>query len=107
MRWRFWTKKHNLSNDPILKTYANWLAELRESCEHHYEQPVEGRRQIELLRSEWKDSHDDGTLTKVNLRGLESRARVLLSCNDSEWLHWLDNLEFWKPGWKFSEDETN
>ncbi|MEK9730577.1 MAG: hypothetical protein VW230_02325 [Candidatus Poseidoniales archaeon] len=107
MWWKFWSKKQTYSNDPILKTYTIWLAELRESCERHYDKPEQGREQIEIFRLEWKRSHEEGTLSKVNMKGLENRAEMLMTCNDDEWLSWLDNLEFWKPGWKFDEDETN
>jgi len=46
-------------------------------------------------------------LTKANLEGLESRAFHLLTCDDSEWMRWLDDLDFWKPGWKPVTDDTN
>jgi len=39
-------------------------------------------------------------LNPSNREGLESRAFRLLTCTDKEWLAWLDNLDFWKAGWK-------
>jgi hypothetical protein len=31
------------------------------------------------------------------------RADILLTCIDEEWLTWLDNIDFWKPGWKVDQ----
>ncbi len=32
--------------------------------------------------------------------GLNRRARRLLDSNDSDWIEYLDNEEFWKLGWR-------
>jgi hypothetical protein len=39
--------------------------------------------------------------------GLESRAFRLLTCTDKEWLVWLDDLAFWKAGWKPPQGDEN
>ena len=44
-----------------------------------------------------------GHLSPANREGLEARAFRLLSCPDDEWMHWLDDLDFWKTGWKQQE----
>ena len=51
------------------------------------------------FQQEWRRQMDS------NREGLESRAFRLLTCTDKEWLSWLDNLDFWKAGWK-PEDES-
>ena len=32
--------------------------------------------------------------------GLDRRALRLLRASDDEWLKWLDDDDFWKPGWR-------
>ena len=34
------------------------------------------------------------------LEGLDRRALRLLRATDDEWLKWLDDDDFWKPGWR-------
>ena len=34
------------------------------------------------------------------LDGLERRADKLLQADAVAWLEWLDEEEFWKPGWR-------
>ncbi|MBT5121998.1 MAG: hypothetical protein HOM38_04645, partial [Euryarchaeota archaeon] len=46
------------------------------------------------------DALEQGVLTAANREGLEARAFRLLSCSDEEWMQWLDDLDFWKTGWK-------
>ena len=64
------------------------------------------KRQIRQMQVEWNDSFNVGTISKANKDGLEGRAFRLLTCNDNEWLTWLDDLDFWKMGWRpVSSDE--
>jgi hypothetical protein len=77
---------------------------LRETCEHHYNSPSSGRNEVNRFLEEWYRAHQEGTLSKVNLDGLIMRANILLTCTDEEWLTWLDNIDFWKPGWKDRQD---
>ncbi len=107
--WPFGKKKGSASNpnDPIMKDTRTWLAELRDACEMNFDQPEEARRQIRHMQVEWKDAVDRGEMVPTLREGLEGRAFRLLSCTDSEWLAWLDNLDFWKAGWKPQHDDEN
>ena len=105
--WKFWEKpKKKIFNDSLLKDGRMWLSELRNICEMNFDNPEEAKRQIRQMQVEWNDSFDEGTITKANKDGLEGRAYRLLNSNDVEWLTWLDDLDFWKMGWKpVSTDE--
>jgi hypothetical protein len=35
---------------------------------------------------------------------LEKRAFQLTRASDKEWIKWLDDDEFWKPGWRLVDD---
>lgn len=72
----------------------------------NFDQPEEARRQIRHLQVEWKEATDRGDMAVTLREGLESRAFRLLTSTDREWMGWLDNLAFWKAGWK-PEDEAN
>ena len=106
--WPFSKKSPKLViNDPLLKDNRTWISELRDICEMNFDTPEEARRQIRHSQVEWRNSCETGNLTKANLEGLESRAFHLLTCDDSEWMQWLDNLDFWKAGWKLVSDEAD
>jgi hypothetical protein len=109
MGWWPFAKKpaKRVINDPLLKDNRTWISELRDLCEMNFDTPEEARRQIRHRQVEWRNSCSEGILTKANLEGLESRAFHLLTCDDSEWMRWLDDLDFWKPGWKPVTDNTN
>ena len=107
MRWNFWSKKKPLDDDPFLKTYTIWLSELREVCEQNFDAPEQARLRIREMQVEWKQAFDDTILSEINRDGLESRAFRLLTCEDHEWLSWLDDLAFWKPGWRPVVDEED
>ena len=49
---------------------------------------------------EWKDANSEGVMEDSLLEGLNLRAYRLLKCSDDEFTAWLDNLEFWKVGWR-------
>ena len=100
-------KKTSNSNDPILKDTRTWLAELRDACEMNFDQPEEARRRIRHMQVEWKEAMDKGDMSPSLREGLEGRAFRLLNCTDKEWLGWLDDLSFWKAGWKPGLDEEN
>jgi len=51
------------------------------------------------MRVEWLDAHAEGEVEDALLDGLERRALRLLRADDAEWMSWLDEDEFWKPGW--------
>ena len=104
MGWWPFGKKSTTSrpvvNDPLLKDTRTWISELRDICEMNFDQPEEARRRIRKMQVEWRDAMEEGMLNPSNREGLESRAFRLLTCTDKEWLAWLDNLDFWKAGWK-------
>jgi len=109
MGWWPFAKKGKRSprvDHPILKDTRTWLSELRDVCEMNFDQPEEARRQIRHLQVEWKEATDRGDMAATLREGLESRAFRLLTSTDREWMGWLDNLAFWKAGWK-PEDEAN
>ena len=95
------------NNDPILKDTRTWLAELRDACELNFDQPEEARRQIRQMQVEWRDAVERGDMAPALREGLEGRAFRLLTCTDKEWMGWLDNLDFWKAGWKPEHEEEN
>ncbi len=110
MGWWPFEKKRPSSgpnNDPILKDTRTWLSELRDACELNFDNPEEARRQIRHMQVEWKDAMDLGEMAPPLREGLESRAFRLLTCTDKEWLVWLDDLAFWKAGWKPSQGDEN
>ena len=94
-------------SDPLLKDNRTMISELRDTCEMNFDNPEEARLQIRRMQVEWSDASRDGLISDVNRSGLEARAFRLLTCNDNEWLAWLDNLNFWKPGWKPEGDDED
>jgi hypothetical protein len=108
--WPFTSKKSSKRvriDDPLLKDARTWISELRDVCEMNFEQPEEARRRIRHMQVEWHDAMEQGVLSGPNREGLEARAFRLLSCADDEWMQWLDNLDFWKSGWKPASSNDN
>lgn len=106
--WPFGKKpKKVISEDPLLKDGRMWLSDLRNLCEMNFDNPEEARRQIRQMQVEWQDGFDSGVISKANREGLEVRAFRLLSCTDKEWINWLDDLDFWKMGWKYVSPEED
>ena len=107
--WPFGKKsgsKRQIINDPLRKDTRVWLSELRDICEMNFDNPEAARRQIRQMQVDWHQAFSEGVLPQYNREGLESRAFRLLSCSDDEWISWLDNDNFWKPGWR-PEQENN
>ena len=106
--WPFKRKETgNRTNDPIRKDTRTWLEELQEICERNFDKPEEARRQIRQLQVEWKDSVEKNILDDGTAEGLQSRAFRLLTCDDDAWLELLDDLDFWKLGWRpYTMDES-
>ena len=73
----------------------------------NFDQPEEARRQIRHMQVEWKEAMDRGDMSPSLREGLEGRAFRLLNCTDKEWIGWLDDLKFWKAGWKPGLDEED
>ena len=51
------------------------------------------------MQTEWTDAYKKGEVTDELLSGLDRRAFRLLRSDADEWLKWLDNEDFWMPGW--------
>ena len=77
-----------------------WLQELQEACELNFDSPEEGKRIIRYLQVEWKKAAAEGNLDEELRQGLERRAFYLLKSDATEWSSLLDDLEFWRPGWR-------
>ena len=77
-----------------------WIQDLRETCERCYDDHEEGQRQISVLQTEWDEADGRGEVDVSLLDGLERRADKLLHADAGTWLEWLDNEEFWNPGWR-------
>ena len=45
------------------------------------------------------DDYKNGEVTEELLSGLDRRAFRLLRADADEWLRWLDDEDFWMPGW--------
>ena len=74
--------------------------DLQETCERNFDSPEEARRRIRQMVGEWKDANAEGVMEDSLFEGLNMRAFRLLNCSDEEFSQWLDNLNFWKPGWR-------
>ncbi len=77
-----------------------WIQDLRETCERCYDDYEEGQRQVSAMQAEWNEAGDRGEVDSSLLDGLERRADKLLHADAGAWLEWLDNEEFWNPGWR-------
>lgn len=98
--WPFKRKEKLLDEEPHMQGTRMWIQDLREVCERCYDDHDEGQRQVRLVRGEWTDSHSKGEVDDSLLEGLERRAIKLLQADGDEWLKWLDDEDFWKPGWR-------
>ena len=98
------TRSRRRVDDPLRKDTRQWLSELRDVCEMNFDNPEGARRQIRQMQVHWHQAYEEGVLPEYNREGLESRAFRLLLCSDDEWMEWLDNEEFWKPGWRPDQD---
>tara|TARA_Y100000766_G_scaffold8010_1_gene5997 strand:+ start:25 stop:363 length:339 start_codon:yes stop_codon:yes gene_type:complete len=86
--------------DAIRRDTRSWLSDLQEICERNFDSPEEARRQIRQMAGEWVDANQEGVMEDSLLEGLNMRAFRLLNCSDDEFSRWLDDLNFWKPGWR-------
>ena len=77
-----------------------WIQDLREVCESCYDDYEEGQRQVSAMQAEWNEADDRGEVDASLLDGLERRTDKLLHADAGAWLEWLDNEEFWNPGWR-------
>ena len=105
--WPFKRTKKSFNDDPHIKGTRVWLTDLREMCEQHFDNHAEGQRRISQMQIEWKDAHANSELDSDLLQGLERRAYRLLKANAEDWLAWLDNEDFWQPGWRGDDGEPS
>ena len=105
--WPFKRKERPLNDDLHIKGTRVWLTELRELCEIHFDNHAEGQRRISQMQIEWKTAHVEQEVDDELLEGLERRAYRLLRANATDWLAWLDNDEFWQPGWRGDDGEPS
>lgn len=109
MGWWPFSRKSSDSGDNLhIKGTKVWLDELRSICERHHDSPEAGRMRVREMQIEWKDAHTREELDATLFEGLERRTFQLMRATDDEWLDWLDDDEFWKPGWravKVDDDE--
>ncbi len=73
----------------------------------NHDNPESGRMQVREMQIEWKDAQAREELGNTLFEGLERRAFQLIRATDEEWLGWLDDDEFWKPGWRTMKIEDN
>ena len=100
MRWWPFRKGRRVAySEPHIKGSKMWIQDLRETCEKGFDDREAGQAEVSRLREEWEKSHSLGEVGASLFEGLESRAAILLSANDSEWRILLDNEDFWKAGW--------
>ena len=102
--WPFKRRSETFDNEPHIRGSGLWIQDLREICELCFDNRAEGQRRIRQMQVEWQDAHAEGEVDDVLLQGLDRRAFRLLRADDSEWLGWLDDDSFWKPGW--GSDQT-
>lgn len=99
--WPFSRSKSKLRvPDVIRRDTRSWLTDLQEICERNFDSPEEARRQIRQMQVEWSEANAEGVMDDALHEGLKMRAFRLLKGDDDEFSQWLDNLEFWKPGWR-------
>ena len=77
-----------------------WLQNLQDICEKNFDSPTNGKRLIREMQIEWKDAAKRKEIDEDLIEGLDRRAFYLLKADDQEWSELLDNLKFWRPGWK-------
>ena len=62
---------------------------------------------IREMQIEWSDAHQDGDIGEELFEGLERRSFHLLRAQGKDWINLLDNLEFWKPGWRAEGERSD
>ncbi len=106
--WPFTKKKSADSGENLhIKGTKVWIEELQQACERNYDSPTGGHMLIREMQVEWGDAHRDGDLDKELFEGLERRAFHLLRADGKDWITLLDDLEFWKPGWRAKGGSTD
>jgi hypothetical protein len=111
MGWWPFSKKNpsqgQIDSTVHIKGTRTWLIELQEICEKFYNNPVAAKIQIREMQIEWVDANKKDEVSNDLLDGLNRRSIRLLNSNDTEWLSLLDNIDFWKPGWRPNGDDED
>ena len=94
-------------DNPHIKGTRVWIEELQQACERNYDSPTSGHMLIREMQVEWGDAHRDGDLGKELFEGLERRSFHLLRAEGKDWINLLDDLEFWKPGWRAEGERSD
>jgi hypothetical protein len=102
--WPFGRSIKRPFDDPHMRGTTVWLQDLRETCERCFDNHAEGQRMIRQLQVEWTSAHGKLEIDDELLQGLDRRAFRLLRADGKEWLKWLDDEDFWKPGWRGDGD---
>jgi hypothetical protein len=92
--------QHKINSAIHVKGTRVWLQELQDVCEKNFDKPADAKRIIRQMQIEWKDAEKRAEIDKELIEGLDRRAFHLLKANGDEWVKLLDNLKFWRPGWK-------
>ena len=103
--WPFKRREKVLDEEPHMRGARMWIQDLREVCERCYDDYEEGQLQVSAMQAEWSEADDKGEVDVSLLDGLERRADKLLHADAGAWLEWLDNEEFWNPGWREEPSE--
>ena len=105
--WPFSNRKskHIITDNIHIKGTNIWLTELRELCERHFDDSEKGKLEISLMKNVWEKAKSNEELDLILIEGLFLRADKLLLADEKEWLQILDDDEFWKPGWRPSDEE--
>tara|TARA_B100001113_G_C21065021_1_gene602972 strand:- start:433 stop:762 length:330 start_codon:yes stop_codon:yes gene_type:complete len=103
--WPFKRKDRQFKDDLHIRGTRIWIQDLREICERHFDNPIEGQRLVREMQVEWTDAHASGDVNEALLEGLNRRALRLLRADNDEWLKWLDDEDFWMPGWREENKE--
>ena len=90
----------NRARDVHIKGTRVWIQDLRQTCERYYNLPTQAHSLIREMQIEWKEAYQREEINSELFEGLERRAFHLLRADDGEWIKMLDDLEFWKPGWR-------
>ena len=109
MSWWPFSRKRSDSfvDDPHIKGSRMWLIELQEVCEKQYQNSAARQALVREMQVEWTEAHKRGEISDNLFEGLDRRAFRLLRATPDEWLRWLDDIEFWKPGWRGDDGAPN
>tara|TARA_B100000029_G_scaffold174751_2_gene171641 strand:+ start:1250 stop:1582 length:333 start_codon:yes stop_codon:yes gene_type:complete len=103
--WPFKRKPKVLDEDPHLRGTRIWIQDLREVCERHYDDYELGHQAVRDIRGEWLSARSNGEVDDALFEGLQLRAERLLESEGEQWLAWLDDEDFWNPGWREDSEE--